>query len=1055
MIRHARPSFVRWNCLSQGSGPSISIRAGVRGSLVANRNLFFPRCATTQSSLSASPLSVPGKSQIPGILQDHVDQSVEDDSGVDLPIRERLRQWLRTNDTIGASIMPPDSVIHGGITNTISRTQSTGSSELDHLRPTSGSMAEGNDGELVDTGADISSVGSTSRNPGDLVEMRQIGSRMPVFAIYLGYFGGRNHFYAVNGKWITSLGFSSLFSVSQFVTYDELLPVLAKIPRNATPEKFDELRRLECGPTREDGTAIINKMTKFRLSAEVIYQEHMTRLDGARTLLSDTNIAKYLSLFEIADVLLPATLKGEQGFSPPALYAVHTALLRDELSFSPLSSSADCHRRDHLFEIFPSSHTSIVAKISAWVRQYADLSAKKLRPLSLSELQKVVLGSFIIQARDAVLRSRKTRQWTPHGILKTGPSVTLPRVNWSPVSKDVITFLECWASYDLFDAGSRYHTYGALILRSLHLYEDSTLDQSTAWTLLQEMGIITPWEIPSRYRVRFPGTTIDRDGGIARTAVPNQLKPSTRPDIAGEYRTPRKGSPVFCIDAPSTTLIDDGISLERTDRPSECWIHVHTADPASAIKPGSELCRFMELIPENIYLPGHFQAMLPSGLGQDSATDCTSEALIKHHSLRPGAPALTFSALVNESGDILDYQIAPSTLNDVTYLDPEDVSEFCGKDTSIPTPTNTETRYSFEVGTPPDTPVAAPQRPMSSTQTLDESSKADLLTLGRLAQAIKQKRLTKGAWPYFFPRPSVQVSFHEAIPEAIPEAKAAKGALLFPADPYIKVGQESSSGCDVVSSTMVLAGEVAARWCSDRGIPIPYRKDLKSSADDSSAAFDYATKNIYPLIRKGIPPSTSHQQELFRLTGGIQVSTEPGPYFLLGLDMYTKATSPLRRFGDLLVHWQIHAALAHERKTGRKIDPSVDDMEKILPFNKASLSETLPLLDMREKMARTVGRGTLDWILIALVRAWRFENKAPRTLRFTVVTHWRQGLLGRLDMFGLSAAMDINGINGCRLIKDINVGDEFEVELADVNVHSRQILVKALRYLGKATTPSL
>ncbi|KAG5950313.1 hypothetical protein E4U53_005276 [Claviceps sorghi] len=1048
MIRQTRSSFVRWTCISRAPGTSASIRAGVRGSYEVNRNLFFRRCAATQSSSSASSLL--GKAKIPAFLKDHVDQSTEDASDADLPIRERLRQWLKTNDAIGAKFMPQDAHIYGGITNNLSRTQSTDSSELDQLRSTPRSMAEteGDTGEPVSADAEIASVGSDSRSPGDLVEMRQIGSRVPVFAVYLGYFGDRNHFYAVNGKWITSLGFSSLFSVPKFVTQEDLMPVLAKIPQNATPEQFEELRRIDQGPSREDGVAMINKMTEFRLSSEAIYQENMARLDGARSLLSDTKTTKYLSLFEMADILLPASLKGEKGFSPPALYAVHTALSRNEIGFSPLSPSADCHRRDHLFEIFPSNHVDVITKIICWVRQYADLCTKKLRPLNLRELEEVSLGRFILQARHAVLQSRQTREWTPHGILKTGPSVTLPRVDWSPVSKDVITFLEWWAGYDLFDAGSRYHSYGALILRSLQLYEDTALDQSTAWTLLQEIGVIAPWEIPSRYRVRFPGTTLDRGGGIKRVAVPTELKTSIRPDIAAGARTLRKGSPVFCIDAPSTMLIDDGISLERTSRADECWIHIHAADPASEIEPKSELRRYMELIPENIYLPGHFEAMLPSGLGQDSSTRYTSDDLIKHHSLRPGAPALTFSALVNESGDILDYQIAASTLNDVTYLDPEDVSEFCGEEDAPAT--TTETHHSFDVGTPPDIAVAAPERPMTSTQALDDSSKADLVTLSRLAQAMKQKRLIKGAWPYFFPRRSVQVLFHEAIPEA----EAAEGALLFPPDPYIKVGQDSSSGCSLVSSIMVLAGEIAARWCSDRGIPIPYRKDAKSSPDNMEAAFNYATNEVYPLIRKGIEPSASHHQTLSRLTGGIRLSTEPGPYFLLGLDMYAKATSPLRRFGDLIVHWQIHAALAHERIMGRRMDASVDDVEKILPFSKASLSETLPLLDMREKMGRTVSRGTLDWILIALVRAWRFEDKAPRTLRYTVSSQWRQGLLGNLDMFGLEAGMDVSGLNGCRLLKDVQVGDEFEVELADVNVHSRQILVRALRYLGKKAASS-
>ncbi|KHN94169.1 Mitochondrial protein cyt-4 [Metarhizium album ARSEF 1941] len=934
--------------------------------------------------------------------------------------------------------MPSDACIDARIVNNISRTQSTGSSEFDQLRSTARSTTDMSSEGPTNDSAEASIVGSDSRSPGDLVELIQQASRVPMFAIYLGYFGDRNHFYALNGKWITSMGYSPLFTVSNFVTPPEMQSVLAKIPKDGTPEHFDELRNDDKGPLRQDGVHLITKMTKFRTTSEEIYQGNMAKLDGARELLSSARRVKYLSLFEIADMLLPENLKGEDGFSPPALYAVHTALSRSDIAFSPLSPSADCHRRDHLFEVFPQNHAHVAAKVAAWVRQYTDSSAKKSRPLNDSELEEIALGRFVIQAREAVYHSRQTREWTPHGILKTSPSVTLPKVDWSPVSKDVISFLEWWASYDLFGAGSRFHSYGALILRSLCLYDNATLDQSTAWTFLQEIGVIAPWEIASRYRVRFPGTTIARGGGISRPK-PQDLLKSTRPDIAEGSRKMRTGSRIFCIDAPSTMIIDDGVSLERTDQPGEFWIHVHVADPASAIQPDSELGRFMELIPENIYLPGHFQAMLPSELGEDDSKDYKSESLVQQYSLGPGCPALTFSAKVSDAGDVLDYRVEPSTLGEVTYLDPKDVAEFCGEQT----PPFATGYNSLEVGTPPDASTAAPERNMTSVQELDGSSQEDILTLYRLAESIKQKRLSKGAWPYFFPRPSVQVCFHDAIPEA----GATQGATSFPPDPYIKVGTELFTGCSVVSNTMVLAGEIAARWCSDRGIPIPYRKDVKS-AENLEAALNFATKEVYPLINQGIEPSATHRQELSRLTGGIQISSEPGPYFLLGVDMYAKATSPLRRFSDLLVHWQIHAALAYERKVQRRIDATSDALDDILPFSTASLRTTLPLLFMRERMAKTVSRGTVDWILIALVRAWRFEDKAPRTLRFTVSSRGRQGLLGRLDMFDLSAAMDVAGLNGCRLVRDIHAGDEFEVELVDVNVHSRQILVKALRCLG-------
>jgi exoribonuclease-2 len=43
-----------------------------------------------------------------------------------------------------------------------------------------------------------------------------------------------------------------------------------------------------------------------------------------------------------------------------------------------------------------------------------------------------------------------------------------------------------------------------------------------------------------------------------------------------------------------------------------------------------------------------------------------------------------------------------------------------------------------------------------------------------------------------------------------------------------------------------------------------------------------------------------------------RTSIEPGPHYGLGLDAYARATSPLRRYADLLVHQQIRAALRGE-----------------------------------------------------------------------------------------------------------------------------------------------
>lgn len=830
--------------------------------------------------------------------------------------------------------------------------------------------------------------------------------------------------------------FGSLFTISNFASLSELAPLLAELPQCATQDEFDVARRDDRGPSRFTASHLINKMTEFTNRAEIVYLSSMETLDTARRRLSDRHEVRYLSLFEIAEMLLPESLAEDGKFPPSALYAVHTALHRDEIAFRPLSPTSDCHRRDHLFEIYPSSFLMAINRITTMVRSYyisisplTNTGTRKLEPLA-------DFGSFIDKARQAVQASRKNRAWTTHGISAPSKSpIVVQSVDWSDSDQDILRFLQWWASYDLFEPSSRFSAYGATILRSLDLYNDASLDQSLAWTFLQEVGVIDPWESPSRYKVRFPRTKVVSGGGLARNDKPD-IKGSRREDVASGHRVVRSDSTVYCIDGPETVMIDDGVSLERTNKTDEFWIHVHTADPASGINPTSSLRDYMELIPENIYLQGHFQAMLSDQAGGGPAHE--TQDLVKEYSLRNGCPALTFSAKVNYAGDLLDYQIQPSQLGKVAYLDPADVASFCQESTPHEKPV-----YEIAVGTPPSKKSSVPNRHIVRSGALEQPEKDDLLTLYALGEAQKKRRLDKGAWPYFFPRPSVEVQF-EALPE---EATDEKHFRVQPPDPYIKISTEPHAQSSLVSNTMVLAGEVAARWCADRGIPAPFRQD-KKSRENFDVAYKYATEDIYPQIHRGVEPSQAHRNMLATMTGSIELLPTPGPYFLMGLDMYVKTTSPLRRFSDMLAHWQIHAALAHERQIGRSITTN-DDLAGILPFSELELKDTLALLQMREKMAKRVSRGNHDWILMALVRAWQFEKTAPASFRFTVESRWLPGLVGRLDWFGVNAILDAPNMQDLVLLKNTRIGDEFDVELVKVNVHSGHVVVRAIRYHGQ------
>jgi exoribonuclease-2 len=110
---------------------------------------------------------------------------------------------------------------------------------------------------------------------------------------------------------------------------------------------------------------------------------------------------------------------------------------------------------------------------------------------------------------------------------------------------------------------------------------------------------------------------------------------------------------------------------------------------------------------------------------------------------------------------------------------------------------------------------------------------------------------------------------------------------------------------------MLMAGEAAARFCLDRGIPVPFA--TQPAPDTVEEPTGMAAMYAY---RRRFKPS--------RLIG------EPQRHFGLGLSRYTRATSPLRRYSDLLVHQQIRASLAgDEPLDARQVAERIGEAEAV------------------------------------------------------------------------------------------------------------------------------
>ncbi len=92
----------------------------------------------------------------------------------------------------------------------------------------------------------------------------------------------------------------------------------------------------------------------------------------------------------------------------------------------------------------------------------------------------------------------------------------------------------------------------------------------------------------------------------------------------------------------------------------------------------------------------------------------------------------------------------------------------------------------------------------------------------------------------------------------------------------------------MVTDAMLMAGEAAARFAMANDISIPYA--------------------VQPEPQEIRQPGTMSESHAYRrLFKPSNAAMSPGRHFGLGLDYYARATSPLRRYMDLVVHQQLRA----------------------------------------------------------------------------------------------------------------------------------------------------
>ncbi|MFM6000766.1 MAG: ribonuclease catalytic domain-containing protein [Dolichospermum sp.] len=150
---------------------------------------------------------------------------------------------------------------------------------------------------------------------------------------------------------------------------------------------------------------------------------------------------------------------------------------------------------------------------------------------------------------------------------------------------------------------------------------------------------------------------------------------------------------------------------------------------------------------------------------------------------------------------------------------------------------------------------------------------------------------------------------------------------------------DDSLSRQLVAEMMILAGEVAARYGQTHNIPLPFRGQPQPELPPEEELLQLPAGFVRSCAMRRCMPKS-------------EMSITPVRHAGLGLDTYTQATSPIRRYSDLLTHFQLKAHLRGEN----------------LPFSAEELKEVMMTVSSATQEATMVERQTNRYYALEYLR---------------------------------------------------------------------------------------
>ena len=156
-----------------------------------------------------------------------------------------------------------------------------------------------------------------------------------------------------------------------------------------------------------------------------------------------------------------------------------------------------------------------------------------------------------------------------------------------------------------------------------------------------------------------------------------------------------------------------------------------------------------------------------------------------------------------------------------------------------------------------------------------------------------------------------------------------------PTDIDVRVVARSTPARDLVSEMMVLCNSLMADYCKVNDIPASYR---------SQSAPDVSDLDLYDEDGVLRPLTRLQRYRLMRRFTPAVIGVTPTPHVGLGVDAYIQATSPLRRFPDLVMQRQISHFLA----SGEPVH-SADDISSVAKRAEMQMRDLSRIEDARRR----------------------------------------------------------------------------------------------------------